>query len=104
MSNEEIKNDFLKDIKTDDEWFERISKFHNETLTDFTISSQSIERDFKCVAMGTCGKQTNIYKNFLYLIEHNYMKSILLQSMVVQFQLTKTKFSNELIKYAMNPI
>jgi len=67
MSNEEIKNDFLKDIKTDDEWFERISKFHNETLTDFTISSQSIERDFKCVAMGTCGKNTNIYKNYYIL-------------------------------------
>ena len=67
MNHEEIKIDFLKDIKTDDEWFERISKFHNETLTDFTISSQSIERDFKCVAMGTCGKQTNIFKNYYIL-------------------------------------
>ena len=56
---------FKKDIKSDAEWFERISKFHNETLTDFTISDQAIERDFKCVAMGTCGKQ--IYINELII-------------------------------------
>ena len=74
------ENDFRKEIKTDAEWFERISRFHNETLTDYTVSAQAIERDFKCVAMGTCGKQIYICitANLLYLIEHNYMYSKLL--------------------------
>lgn len=43
-----------KEIKTDQEWMDRVTRFHNETLVDFIVKDQEIERDFLCVAMGTC--------------------------------------------------